>query len=122
LHNVVKKAFIGLKTRKHHNIIRSWILLICFIAGQYMVYVHQHFINKTANSCRIVKTIPKATVKEKCSFCDSMHHNAMVKAEGACLNAVLAFGHIYKCFEYSFNSISLILSCGRAPPFAWLAL
>ena len=104
-----------MKTRKYH-IICSWVLLICFVAGQYMVYAHQHNIIKPGKTYHIFKNLPKETVKEKCALCDSMNHNTMVIANGIFFNQVLVAGHVFKSFEYNFKSISLILSCGRAPP------
>lgn len=83
-----------------------------------MVYAHQHNLNKTEKNCRPAKTVPKETVREKCSFCDSMHHNSMVKENGAYLNAVFVSRHTFKIIKYPFKSLSLILSFGRAPPFA----
>jgi len=105
-----------LKRGKYH-IVCSWILLICFVAGQYMVYAHQHrIINGNGLNYGVAKNIPQQTVGEKCYFCDVMHHNSMVAASHTYLNAVAVVGHVYKSFEYNFTSIQLISSGGRAPP------
>ncbi|MFI5138189.1 MAG: hypothetical protein ACHQIM_10205 [Sphingobacteriales bacterium] len=113
---ITKTVTADLKTHKYH-IICSRILLICFIAGQYMVYAHRHSIVKGAGkSFGIAKNIPRHTVSEKCYLCDVMHHNTMVSTTQIYFNPVAAIGHVFKSVEYSFTSIQLILSCGRAPP------
>jgi hypothetical protein len=112
----IKEAFTGLKKGKYH-IIYTWILLVCFVAGQYMIYAHQHnvvqIISKTHH---FSKNQPKQTVKEKCYLCDVMHHNTMIVTSQVYFNPVKVIGHAFKNFEYNFKSIQLILSCGRAPP------
>ena len=114
--NIVKKAFADLKRSKYH-IISSWILLICFIAGQYMVYAHQHNLGAVSGKINVVSRYqPQQTVKEKCELCDVMHHNAMVVVTQQYFNPVKVIGHVFKSCEYSFTSIQLILSGGRAPP------
>jgi PP-loop superfamily ATP-utilizing enzyme len=111
-----KKGKVGLKTSKYH-IICSRILLICFIAGQYMVFAHQHNISQGITKVYgISKNIQQQTVKEKCYLCDVMHHNSMVTASNVYFNAVTVAGHVFKSAEYGFTSIQLILSGGRAPP------
>jgi hypothetical protein len=116
LHIGVKKAFVGLKNRKFH-IICARILLICFIAGQYMVYAHQHLVYKESyKSYGSSKQQPRETVTEKCSICDAMHNNSMVSNTYVYFSVLTSVGQIYKSFDYDFKSISLILSGGRAPP------
>jgi hypothetical protein len=112
-----KKAYTDLKTSKYH-IICSWILLVSFVAGQYMVYAHQHNIAIGASKpYSISKNISQQTVvKEKCYLCDAMHHNFMVTAAHIYFNPVTIAGHVFKSVQYSFTSIQLILSGGRAPP------
>ncbi|HEY5325400.1 MAG TPA: hypothetical protein VIJ27_00225 [Mucilaginibacter sp.] len=113
---IIKKAGADLKTGKYH-IIFSRILLICFVAGQYMVYAHQHKVVKSiGHSSFIPKNTRQQTVSEKCYLCDVMHHNAMVTNVQVYLNAVTVVGHVFKNVAYSFTSIQLILSGGRAPP------
>jgi hypothetical protein len=110
---IIKRAFAGLKTHKYH-IIFSWILLTCFIAGQYMVYSHQH--NTVKGIHYISKDLPKQTVTEKCQLCDVMHHNTMVKTNLVYFNPVKVIGHVFKSVDYNFTDTQLILSFGRAPP------
>jgi hypothetical protein len=82
-----------------------------------MVYAHQHkSINNTSKSFYIPQKIPQQTVSEKCYLCDVMHHNAMVTNTQVYLNPVAVAGHVFKNVAYSFTSIQLILSGGRAPP------
>jgi len=113
---IIKEAFADLKTSKYH-IICSRILLICFIAGQYMVNAHQHnVISNTGKTNNISKNIPQQTVKEKCYLCDVMHHHVMVTTSQVYVNPVMAVSLVFKNVEYNFTSIQLILSGGRAPP------
>jgi hypothetical protein len=113
---VVKNSLTGLKTNKYH-IIYSKILLICFMAGQYMIFAHQHnIVNATPKTYSHVKGIPPTTVTDKCYLCDVMHHNAMVINSHVYFSPVVINFHVFKNVEYSFKSIQLILSGGRAPP------
>lgn len=103
--------------RSKYHIACSWILLACFVAGQYMIYAHQHNITATISSkFSISKNLPQQTVTDKCALCDAMHHNIMVKAASAYFADFKITGYIFKRCEYSFTNISLILSGGRAPP------
>jgi len=116
LHKVVKNSLTGLKTNKYH-IIFSRILLICFIAGQYMVFAHQHnLVNYPSKNYSFTKSLHQQTVTDKCSLCDVMHHNAMEINSLVYFNPIAVSFHVFKNVEYGFTSIQLILSCGRAPP------
>ena len=108
----------GLKKNKY-TIFCAWVLLTCFVAGQYMMYVHQHYsLQKTGISTSFSKNQPKpvATVQEKCYMCDAMHHTTMVIGQQVYFNPVIVSCYIYKVGDYNFISIALILSAGRAPP------
>lgn len=106
-----------MKVNKYH-IIRSWVLLICFITGQYMVYAHQHKLIQGAKQTYTVnKQQPKQTLTEKCQLCDAMHHNSMVINNQANFTPVAVASYVYKSPVYNFTSLALILSGGRAPPF-----
>jgi hypothetical protein len=109
--NVILKRL--LKKDKRH-IICTWILLLCFAAGQWAVYAHQHKafagVTKTATQ--------RTVVSEKCQLCDAMHHNSMMTHTHTYFAPVLVTGHFYKQGQYDFVSIALILSSGRAPPVA----
>jgi hypothetical protein len=113
---VVKQAFTGLKKHKYH-IICAWVLLLCFVAGQYMVYAHQHnSIKGAAQTNHTAQNSSLQTLKEKCAMCDVMHHNAMVINTHMYFSTAVVTGHVFKCFDYNFTSIQLILAGGRAPP------
>jgi hypothetical protein len=112
------KKVTDLKVNKYH-IIRSWILLICFITGQYMVYAHQHkLIRGVKQTYSANKQQPKQILTEKCRLCDAMHHNSMVIAGQANFIPFAVANYVYQSSEYNFTSLSLILSGGRAPPLA----
>lgn len=112
----LKRPFADLKTRKHY-IFHTWLLLICFVAGQYMVYAHQHHRIK-AYTVHVAKNSSHQAVTEKCSLCDVMHHSAMVAIVHANAGSEAALKHVFKSFSYCFRSIPRILSPGRAPPSA----
>jgi len=111
-----ENSFTGLKKGKYH-IFYSWLLLLCFVAGQYMVYAHQHpFSGTPGHVASTSKTVPHQTLKEKCDICDVLLHNAMMASYQVYLPTVNAASHVFKSFQYSFTSIQLILAGGRAPP------
>jgi hypothetical protein len=113
-----KKVTDSLKKNKYH-IVQSWILLICFVAGQYMVYAHQHKLIQGAKQTYLAKQQqPKQILTEKCQLCDAMHHNSMVMAGQVNFSPVAAANYVYKSSVYNFTSLALVLSGGRAPPFA----
>jgi len=104
-----------LKTRKYH-IFCSWLLLICFVMGQGMVYAHQH--RRTFGKPNAVKNLSRQAVTEKCSLCNVMHHNAMVAAAFGYTGPVASVTYIFNKLSCCFTTIPLILSSGRAPPAA----
>jgi hypothetical protein len=108
-----------LKKNKYH-ILHTWMLIVCFIAGQYMVYAHQHVavsgINKV--SYHNPNNQPKETLTENCRLCDAMHHSTMALANTTHFTPVIVSNYTYKTNTYTFISISLILSAGRSPPIA----
>jgi hypothetical protein len=100
-----------LSQAKRH-IIYTWIVLICFTAGQVMVYAHQHLVKYNTHQISQNQT----TVSEKCQICDAMHHNSMALTDHQYFSPVAFTDHFYKQGKYDFISISLILSAGRSPP------
>src|ERR1700758_2323754 len=99
-----------MKKGKRH-ILYACILLICFIAGQWAIYGHQHKMS------RLVKSpVHGVVVTEKCQLCDAMHHNSMIRHTPTIFTPTVFTDHLYKPGKYDFVSIALILSSGRAPP------
>jgi hypothetical protein len=117
----VKNVFLWLVTqfsilksnRKH--IIYTWIVMICFIAGQLMVYTHQHIIHSADHGTHKAAQ-DQQTVTEKCQLCDAMHHTSMTVENHQYFIPAIATDHFYKQGKYNFISIALILSAGRSPP------
>lgn len=105
-----------MKKSKYH-IVYAWIVLICFAAGQGMVYAHQH-LTSYAIAHQQKPDQSKTTVTEKCQLCDAMHHTGMVINKTQYFTPAVCADHFYKQGTYDFISISLILSPGRAPPFS----
>lgn len=104
------------KNRLH--IVFAWLLLVCFVAGQYMVYSHQHTLIKGITKHSHLAQ-GEQTVKEKCLLCDAMHHtDALVVSNNTFLIPLATSDHVFKAGDYDFVSIALILSAGRAPPVA----
>jgi len=94
------------------------MLLLCFCAGQFMVYAHTHTASNRSNKVAYhsPETQPKQTVTENCQLCDAMHHNAMAINTPAYFAPVGVSSYYYKAIEHHFISIALILSAGRSPP------
>jgi hypothetical protein len=99
------------------HIIYSWLLLICFTAGQYMVYAHQHqFTKGTIKTAYVTNDPHQQIVKEKCNMCDAMHHQAAIIDNPFHFEPQVATIHFFKASDYNFVSIALVLAAGRAPP------
>ncbi|WP_460695100.1 hypothetical protein [Mucilaginibacter puniceus] len=101
------------------NIICSWLFLLCFIAGQYTVTIHQHNILKqNQRTAGIAKhnQDPTTTLQEKCYLCDAMHHTNMVLNNPSYYHPIVITNHVFRVGDYNFKSIALILAAGRGPP------
>lgn len=103
-----------LKKRRKH-IILSWILLLCFVTGQYVIYAHQH---KTKSSFAFSekKVNQQRRVKGSCDLCDAMLHTYMDMAVQVHLPALKAVSYFYYSSTEYITSIDPILSKGRSPP------
>lgn len=108
-----------MKKNKYH-ILHAWMLIACFVAGQYMVYAHQHAVTTAASKAAYYNpnNQPKQTLTENCRLCDAMHHSSMVLAKAVYFAPIVISDYIYKTDRYAFISIALILSAGRSPPMA----
>jgi hypothetical protein len=104
--------------RNKYYIIQTWMLLLCFVAGQFMVYAHNHgdsvAVNRSAYHHRDIQ--PKQTVTENCQLCDAMHHNTMATGSLAYFAPVVITNYFYKAISHDLVSIKLIHSAGRSPP------
>jgi len=96
------------------------MLMLCFVAGQYMVYAHTHAQKITNNKAAYhsPETQPKQTVTENCQLCDAMHHNTMATGSMAYFAPVVITNYFYKAISHDLVSIKLIHSAGRSPPTA----
>jgi hypothetical protein len=94
------------------HIIYTWMMLICFAAGQWAIYAHQHAKVPVSSS----RNLNRTTVTDKCQMCDAMHHNSMLQTSQAYFAPVVVTDHFFKPCHYDFVSIALILSAGRSPP------
>lgn len=102
------------KNRLH--IVFAWLLLVCFAAGQYMVYSHQHALIKGITK-HSHTAVGQPTVKEKCLLCDAMHHtDAVAVSNSSFFIPLVTSDHFFKTGDYNFVSLALILAAGRAPP------
>jgi hypothetical protein len=86
--------------------------MVCFAAGQVMVYAHQHLVKYHTHQT----SDNQQTVTEKCQLCDAMHHNSMMLTDHQYFSVDYSTVHFYTPGQYDFVSIALILSSGRAPP------
>ena len=96
------------------QLVRAWLLLVLFVAGQAAIYAHSHQSNGT--TVKSQHSTSQQTVTEKCQLCDAMHHNFMAVNVAAATAPAAISQYAYKTVAYSFVSFSLILSTGRAPP------
>ncbi|MBS1526642.1 MAG: hypothetical protein JST19_13380 [Bacteroidetes bacterium] len=100
-----------MKRDKRHIAI-ACIVMICFFAGQWAVYAHQHkTFPRTAKTAHHT-----ASFSEKCQLCDAMHHTSAVQNDHHYFATVVSAGQHYIQSKYDFISVSLILAAGRAPP------
>jgi hypothetical protein len=98
-------------------ILGAWLLLVFFVGGQVILYAHQHRVNQFSGHIPVKHASSQQTVTEKCALCDALHLNTMVAGEHAVVVHLLVASHYdYQVVTYSFTSLSLILSTGRAPP------
>ena len=109
----------AVKRNKYH-IIQTWMLLLCFVAGQFMVYAHNHGDHAavTKSAYHHTDTQPKQTVTENCQLCDAMHHNTMATGSQAYFAPVVITNYFYKTIRHDLISVKLVRSAGRSPPTA----
>jgi hypothetical protein len=105
-----------LKKQKLH-IRFAWVLLLCFIAGQTMVYSHQHHARVGLSTGHVTKS-PQAgqTLSEKCNLCDMMHHTHMAIFNDTPISPVVTVLYKHYNRQHDYVGIALILSAGRSPP------
>ena len=109
-HRVVRK-------KSKQRIFLSWLLLIFFVAGQVIVYSHQHQHHTIGSAItKASHQSSRQTISEKCQLCDAMHFNHMALMPQVCAQAEQVSYHLFAVECYGFVSLSLILSSGRAPP------
>jgi hypothetical protein len=93
--------------------IYSRLLLIIFIAGQMILYGHQH----SSNGSRVnAHSSSKQTVTERCEICAAMHLNHSVIDHQVHVAPALTGTPVYIHFAYDFISVALVRSAGRSPP------
>jgi hypothetical protein len=93
--------------------IYSRLLLIIFIAGQIVLYGHQH----SSNGWRVkAHSASQQTITEKCQLCDAMHLKHSVLHQQVHVAPVQTATPIYIHFAYDFISLVLVRSAGRSPP------
>jgi hypothetical protein len=95
----------------------TWVIFICFLAGQYVSFAHQHFANTgKTNHAFSTKQKPQQSVREKCYLCDMMHHTPMVIFSDATPYVQFVICNTLYTKQHSYTGIALILSAGRSPP------
>ncbi|MGN6178549.1 MAG: hypothetical protein ACTHNW_05180 [Mucilaginibacter sp.] len=106
-----------MKTNKKH-IVLTWTLLLCFAAGQWAVWSHQHRFQLSMVSRHSQPHTHKTVISENCPLCDAMHYSSMAVFNIVYFAPVTVSSYFYKDAKYRFTSIALILSAGRSPPMA----
>jgi hypothetical protein len=103
--------------RVKNHIRFAWVVLICFVAGQTMVYSHQHYTHVKASAFKAVKIPqPVQTVTETCNLCDMMHHTHMAIFGTTTINPTVSICETVYSNQHDYKGIALILSAGRSPP------
>lgn len=102
--------------RKAH-ILLSWLLLLFFVVGQFVIYAHQHHAKYNTLSFQKDSQHDQQVVHEKCNLCDQMHHAAMQVAQpllyGIILNPV---SRIYIPVQHHYKANALVHADGLSPP------
>ena len=93
--------------------IYSRLLLIIFIAGQVMLYGHQHESNGSHSKAH---SASQQTVSEKCQLCDAIYFNHSVINQQVHVMPVLKDAPVYIHLAYRFISLVIVRSAGRSPP------
>ncbi|RYY29989.1 MAG: hypothetical protein EOP46_21645 [Sphingobacteriaceae bacterium] len=104
--------------KSKYLLMAAWLLLFCFIAGQVIVYSHQHHALQHVEMQKQAKGFPQHTVAEKCLLCDTMHHTDMVMQQNQYVQHLEPETFTYPVFAYNFKSFGLILAEGLSPPLA----
>ncbi|MBE9668297.1 hypothetical protein [Mucilaginibacter boryungensis] len=101
--------------RNNRNIIYTWVLLLFFIAGQYLAFTHTHY--KQGSIATSTKSgLP--VLKEKCDVCAVMHHSHMLLTQHVYFTPAIAVLCHYQYKKSDITLIQLVLASGRAPPSA----
>jgi len=104
-----------LEKKSKQRIFLSRLLLIVFAAGQVIVYSHQHHTTVSLLT-KAAHQSSRQQISDKCQLCDAMHHAQMVLSSPVYAPSAPADFQLLNTGRYSFVSLSLILSPGRAPP------
>ncbi|MCC8410903.1 hypothetical protein LJ707_18325 [Mucilaginibacter sp. UR6-1] len=101
--------------KKRYTLIAAWLLLFCFIAGQAVVYSHQHHILKGIHHTD-AQAKGRTQVSEKCQICDSMHHADMALHQNYVAFDLQATLFNHPSVKFEFKPFGLILADGLSPP------
>ncbi|MEX8547308.1 MAG: hypothetical protein V5804_06875 [Mucilaginibacter sp.] len=98
-------------------VILSWLLLLFFAAGQFIIYAHQHHAKPGTLTVHAHRAADQQVVYEKCNLCDQMHHapiNLVQPLYYSCLINPVVRLYIPVCHHYKANA--LIHADGLSPP------
>ncbi len=98
-------------------VILSWLLLLFFAAGQFIIYAHQHHIKSNALIVDSHRAANQQIIYEKCNLCDQMHHAPINLVQPLCytyLVTPVVRLYIPVCHHYKANA--LIHADGLSPP------
>jgi hypothetical protein len=102
--------------RKAH-IILSWLLLLFFAVGQFVIYAHQHHTKANTLIVHTHDNADQQIVHEKCNLCDQMHHAPIHLVQPlhyfSWVNPIVKL-YIPACHHYKANA--LIHADGLSPP------
>lgn len=107
----------GILNKRKAHLILSWLLLLFFVAGQIIVFAHQHHTKSNTLIVHSHNAAKQQVVYEKCNLCDQMYH--------APINLVqlLNYSHLvspvvrlYIPAHHFYKGNSLIHADGLSPP------
>lgn len=106
-----------LNKRKAH-ILLSRLLLLFFVAGQIVVYAHQHHAKyNTIIVDAYGKTDQHASFQEKCNVCDQMHNAPLSLVQTPLYRIVLiSVVYLYYSPQHHYQANALVHADGLSPP------
>jgi len=106
----------GILNKRKAHLILSWLLLLFFVAGQIIVFAHQHHAKYADFSIQKSHSHPQI-IHEKCNFCDQMHHAPINLVQLSNYSHLVSpVVRLYIPAHHFYKGNSLIHADGLSPP------